>query len=402
MGKVVVRIRYFHTSYDQDGTFKLVKAKKYVRNPDGTIKMVNGKRKREKIAKPTQQFYLDYTVNGKRRTKYLDIYNYPHTSPTEKKNNEKKAYKYAEKLKNEIDNNLLGLIPDDRNAKDFFDYCTEYMKRYPNKDLRKVSGAVKHLRKAMQSRFKMDSLIMGQFGEKHAEGFKKYLLRDSQLSGETPLAYFKKIKAIAKEAAQDRYIEKNPFANVDSRGLSKQRDLKKMVLTPEELQLLFNTKCGSDFVERAFIFACYTGLGMAELRVLEWSQIKKGYVNYTRSKTNVSVKVPYHPAAQRMLFGIPQTDSKVFGSFDIPSDTAINKVLNTWVKRAGIDKHITFYCARHTFATLALRQGTNLLAVAKLLGHKSLSFVQVYAQILEDEKQNVVLGIPDITSSGSR
>lgn len=65
----------------------------------------------------------------------------------------------------------------------------------------------------------------------------------------------------------------------------------------------------------------------------------------------------------------------------------INKKIREWMIRAGIEKHITFHCARHTYATLQLTLGTDIYTVSKLLGHKSLKTTEVYAKIIDEKKK---------------
>ena len=76
--------------------------------------------------------------------------------------------------------------------------------------------------------------------------------------------------------------------------------------------------------------------------------------------------------------------------FVLPTLDCAESVIAQWVKDAGINKHITFHCARHTFATLLLTMGGDLYTTSKLLGHKNISTTQVYAKIVDEKKAQAV------------
>ena len=99
----------------------------------------------------------------------------------------------------------------------------------------------------------------------------------------------------------------------------------------------------------------------------------------------------------------PELYDLIFGSMnkwkefdDIHTPSCTNEAIKRWVLRAGIEKEITFHCGRHTFAVLMLDIGTDIYTVSKLLGHRELNTTQIYAKVLDKNKQAAVAKIPSI------
>lgn len=72
---------------------------------------------------------------------------------------------------------------------------------------------------------------------------------------------------------------------------------------------------------------------------------------------------------------------------DLLNPSWINRPLKQWCQAAGISKHITFHCFRHTFATLQLDGGTDIFTVSKLLGHNNVKTTQIYTHITDKKKE---------------
>ena len=100
------------------------------------------------------------------------------------------------------------------------------------------------------------------------------------------------------------------------------------------------------------------------------------------------------PQAEKYL-GTRRNDAdRVFEGFKYGAWTSLE--LKRWALAAGITKNLTFHCGRHTFAVLMLDLGADIYTVSKLLGHRELSTTQIYAKVLDKNKQKAVSLVPEI------
>lgn len=60
------------------------------------------------------------------------------------------------------------------------------------------------------------------------------------------------------------------------------------------------------------------------------------------------------------------------------------------------DKHITWHCARHSFAVNILNNGANIKTVASLLGHSGLSQTEKYTRAVDILKEAVINSLPEL------
>ena len=88
-----------------------------------------------------------------------------------------------------------------------------------------------------------------------------------------------------------------------------------------------------------------------------------------------------------------QIDSKIF---NLPSQSMCLRSLKYWVKRAKIQKHITWHCARHSFAVNILNNGANIKTVVSLLGHSGLQHTEKYTRAVDELKQKAIDSLPEL------
>jgi integrase/recombinase XerD len=67
------------------------------------------------------------------------------------------------------------------------------------------------------------------------------------------------------------------------------------------------------------------------------------------------------------------------------SRQVIDRMILSCVKQAGVAKHVTPHVFRHTFATVLVRNGADITAVSKMLGHSTLKVTRIYTRVAATE-----------------
>ena len=115
-----------------------------------------------------------------------------------------------------------------------------------------------------------------------------------------------------------------------------------------------------------------------------------------QAKTGETVTIDLNKTALKLIGDQRSPDDNVFY---LPSSTACNKTLKALVRRAGITKHITWHCARHSFAVnLLTLKGDNkpdIKTVSATLGHTSLKHTEKYTRVVDEIKKQAINALPD-------
>lgn len=72
------------------------------------------------------------------------------------------------------------------------------------------------------------------------------------------------------------------------------------------------------------------------------------------------------------------------------SPQSVRRIINKYLKKMGINYHITPHMFRHTFATSLLEAGMDIRYIQSLLGHSSISTTQIYTHVAT-QRQNILL-----------
>ncbi len=198
----------------------------------------------------------------------------------------------------------------------------------------------------------------------------------------TITGYMSKLRAILHIAAKNKLIPENPFIHFPLPGYESNREF----LTKDELLRIekFYSEPGNTAqknVAAAFLFLCYTGLRIGDFTALRIEDIKDNAIDFIQRKTKQKCFVPLSEPAQRFV----TVDGFAFRKI---SPEKMNLYLKDIAKAVGITKPLTCHVARHTFATLSLSIGIDILAISKMLGHSKTATTMIYAKMLDAKKKD--------------
>lgn len=370
--------------------------------------------RRKTLANGNISLYLAIYINGQREYEFLKLYLIPEKTKNDKERN-RQTLALANSIKSQrivdIQNGAHGFKADYKEQTLFFDYyqaLTNKRKKTESKgNFSNWSSCLHHLKKYE----KRTNITFADITPKWVEGFRNYLENEAEafgcdkrkrterrpLSQNSRQSYFNKLRATLRQAYEDGIIRKNPMRGIA--GFSSEEGTREY-LTIEEVKAMASTECIYPEVKRAFLFSCLTGLRRSDIENLTWGEVSemqgRTRLIFRQKKTGGQEYLDITPQAAELMGerGNAKTTDTIFDKFLYPSDT--NAELRIWAAKAGVEKHISFHCARHTFAVMMLTLGTDIYTVSKLLGHRDIKTTQIYAKIVDSKKQEAVDNIPQI------
>lgn len=216
-------------------------------------------------------------------------------------------------------------------------------------------------------------------------------------------ALFARIMVALNKAERDGIIVKNPGKDIDRKLKPHAEQKSRCYLTLDEIQKIIDTEYKPDNdIKPAFLFCCFSGLRYSDVQKLTWEEItvnQEGYaqIETTMKKTGKGIIIPLSDNALKWL--PERSDQPEAGRIFYKLPDQVNNAdvrLRVLIRKAGIDKHVTFHVGRHTFATLTLTYGADLYTVSKLLGHANIRTTQIYAKVIDESKRKAVNLIPKL------
>lgn len=344
-------------------------------------------------------------IKHNRRKENLQLYLIakPRT-PAERQQN-KETLELAAKIRAEREQqfkeSMLGYrLKKDRSI-NFLDYYQAYIDSYTKKDLRMIKIALNRFKDFLKEYYPLYefSIKPDLITKEMMERFVEYL--QSRSVGEGAKSIYQRFKKVVRYAIDHEVMLKDPCKGVVCKV--DEQILRKDVLSMDEIQSLIQCHYDNENpnVRRAFILCLYCGLRFCDVKDLTYKNIDytnrllKFEQNKTKGhSTHSGVVIPLNDGLLSLIGEVP--DDLNSSIFNLPSYESCCKSVKRWVKRAGINKHISWHCARHSFAVNILNNGANIKTVASLLGHSGLKHTEKYTRAVDKLKSEAINSLPEL------
>ncbi len=240
--------------------------------------------------------------------------------------------------------------------------------------------------------------------------YENWMLQQNK-SSTTIGIYLRSLKAIYNLQNIDKSIY--PFGeSKDKYSIPTGKNIKK-ALTIEEVAKIYNYQAPKGSTKDMakdywlFLYLC-NGMNVKDFCQLKWSNIDGEFIKYQRAKTKRTKKesknivVALKPEILKIIqkWGCPSISKEnyifphLMTGMNAKKEHAtiqqITKIINTYMKRISadlsIDKNVTTYFARHSFATVLKRSGVKTEMISELLGHNSIGTTNNYLDSFETDQ----------------
>ena len=228
----------------------------------------------------------------------------------------------------------------------------------------------------------------------------RFYLKKRGLTTATMNRYLCWLSRLLYRAVSQRLIRCNPFENVKY----EKTEQKISFLQKTDVAKLMAMKVNDEEIEQArrmFVFACFTGLAIADMEHLQYRHIQMSadgqkYIRKERQKTKMEFIVPLHPIAEAIINQCKkeQPSMKEMQTMKGKGDdfifhcacsrSVMSAKLSIVGKACGIRERLSYHMARHTFGTMSLSAGIPIESIAKMMGHASIASTQIYALVTDN------------------
>lgn len=360
--------------------------------------------RKKELASGRISFFLDYyppiphPSNGRPiRKEYLKLYMVKDPNNQVDRNFNKQTELIAQNIRAkrqlDIQNRQYGFLSAERLMGSFIDFFRNVVRKKTGTNSDVWYMALRYL-----TDYAGHDVRFADLNVHFCDEYKEYLLsapgisaRKTPISNNTALSYYNKFRHVLKLAYKADFLTVNIYDKTDA---IKEYDTQREFLTIFEFQRLADVKINPEMMKNAGLVSGLTGLRFSDVKALKWSDLRgqsgEYYIHFRQQKTKGVQVLPISDQTFSLFGERRNPDEHVFPDLRY---ARLRVFMDKWLGLAGIEKHITFHCFRHTFATLQLSMGTDIYTVSKLLGHRDIKTTQIYTKIIDSKKREAATRI---------
>ena len=310
----------------------------------------------KELANGNKSVYLSINVNGRRTYDYLRLYLIPEVDAAAREQNKQTMQAvYAIKAQRimSITNGIAGLKDKSRIKMRLVDWLEIFRDAQVERGRQSARNWVNSVLNAVREH--SPNVTLAEMTKEYCNGFMVFLLNDyitykhTHPSKSTVMNYLKCLKAAFNMAIEEEIMDDNPVLRLRMDVL-KGGGTKREYLTVDEVKRLIDTPCKREDIKAAFLFSCFCGLRISDVKSLKWKNIitegDKTRVEILQYKTKQPLYLPLNKQALRWMpeRGSASDEDKVFPTLPSKNYDCIPE----WSRAAGISKHVTYHCSSHS------------------------------------------------------
>lgn len=197
------------------------------------------------------------------------------------------------------------------------------------------------------------------------------------------------LRAMLTRAVKHRELSYNQLEDMELYKVER-RD---RVATDEEIKLMLSN--AKPCLKTFLLIALNTGMRRGEILNLRWNQVdfNNKIITVRNTKSKKPRKIPMNKIIVDLLKRLFSTKGNNQFVIEKPGNsgpyTSISREWYNLMKTTGIID-LRIHDLRHTFATFAIRNGKDVVALKKILGHSDINTTMIYVNILAESQENLI------------
>ncbi|HBX46371.1 site-specific integrase [Limibacterium fermenti] len=238
----------------------------------------------------------------------------------------------------------------------------------------------------LMKEYKTEDVMLKSLNMSFMDAYDLWLRTDKGMAQSTLSGHIIILKKMTSRAVSQGTLKRDPFMAFHPEQPSKVSRHSKL----EDLERLMQCRIENRTLCRIrdwFVFSTFTGLAYADLKRLSTEHLRQAgdgswwiHIKRKKTQTDCPIRLLEIPLQIIEKYRPERTGDRIF---NIYSRTYVCKMIHGLEEACGIGR-ITFHQSRHNFGThVTLSQGVPIETVSRMMGHKSITTTQIYAQVTD-------------------